>query len=305
MQAKHLTGIHELSIADVQEVLALSRAIKSRRSATARRWPASRWRYLRQAIDAHARLVPGGDRAARRSGAGARRQRAAARRGETVEDTAGVLSRYVDGIMARVFSHDDIVKLAANATVPVINGLSDLLHPCQAFAGLLHDAGALRRAARLEGDLRRRRNNVAHSLANGAAKLACTLTISTPGEKYAPQEEIIAAARKAGKATDAKISLVQDPAKAVRGARVVYTGRLDLDGPRAGGAAAPRRPRAYQRQRALFARAARTRSSCTACPPTAARRSPTRSPTHPRSVIFDQAENRLHTQKAIMVLLMS
>ena len=144
-------------------------------------------------------------------------------RGETIADTAKVLSRYVDGIMARVFAHQDILDLARHGSVPIINGLSDLLHPCQALA----DYYTLReRRGRLEGlkiayvgD----GNNVCHELMFGAVKLGMTVAVAAP-EGYDPNELIVkSATREAQKVRTPPPVVERDPMAAVRGADVVYT----------------------------------------------------------------------------------
>ena len=115
-------------------------------------------------------------------------------RGETIEDTAKVLSRYVDGIMARTYSHDDIVALAKNATVPVINGLSDYTHPCQAMADYLT---IMEKKGQLQG-LKLAYigdgNNVCHSLLIGASKLGVNMSVATP-KHYEPSETIVKLAK--------------------------------------------------------------------------------------------------------------
>ena len=140
-------------------------------------------------------------------------------RGETLADTARVLSRYVHGIMARVFAHDDVVQLAEHATVPVINGLSDLLHPCQAVCDYLTMREHLGSLAGLRVAYLGDGNNVAHSLAYGAARLGVSLVIATPGGRYAPDEAVIARAREDAKETGASIEVVTDAKEAVGGAR--------------------------------------------------------------------------------------
>ncbi|MEK7746115.1 MAG: ornithine carbamoyltransferase, partial [Elusimicrobiota bacterium] len=142
-------------------------------------------------------------------------------RGETVADTARVLSRYLDGIMARVYKHSDILDLARHSSVPVINGLSDYSHPCQAVADYMT---LLEKRGRLEGltlayvgD----GNNVTHSLLFGGAALGVSVVCVTP-KGYEPSAKAVAAARALGKATGAKVEL-SNKLEAVRGADAVYT----------------------------------------------------------------------------------
>jgi ornithine carbamoyltransferase len=144
-------------------------------------------------------------------------------RGESAADTAKVLSRYVDGIMARVFSHQDLLDLARNATVPVINGLSDLLHPCQTLA----DYFTLReRKGTLEGlkiayvgD----GNNVCNELMMGAAKLGLSMAVAAP-EGYEPNPLIVKSAMREAQKSGASAPVVtRDPRAAASGADVIYT----------------------------------------------------------------------------------
>src|ERR671932_228870 len=138
-------------------------------------------------------------------------------RGEPVADTARVLSRYVDGIMIRTFAHAEVEELARHATVPVINGLTDLLHPCQVLADLLtirqHLGGYAGKRIAWVGD----GNNMANSWINAAYRLGFELSLACP-EGYDPDPEILARAR-----TAATVTLTRDPRAAVRGAHVVNT----------------------------------------------------------------------------------
>ncbi|MDH3525612.1 MAG: ornithine carbamoyltransferase, partial [Acidobacteriota bacterium] len=143
-------------------------------------------------------------------------------RGETVADTARVLSRYVDAIMARTFAHSDVVDLARYGSVPVINGLTDDLHPCQAMADYLtlqEEFGELRgRRIAYVGD----GNNVAHSLMFGAAKVGMDVAIASPAG-YEVREEYAAAARADAAAAGTRVLLSREPRAAVDGASAVYT----------------------------------------------------------------------------------
>ncbi len=139
-------------------------------------------------------------------------------RGETLADTARVLSRYVDAILIRTFAHDDVIEMAAEATVPVVNGLTDLLHPCQVMADLFtareefgDDLEALRVAWVGDG------NNMAHSWLNAAGRFGFKLRLACPAG-YEPDPEILARA-----ARRADVALVESPARAVEGALVVAT----------------------------------------------------------------------------------
>ena len=143
-------------------------------------------------------------------------------RGETLYDTANVLSRFLDGIMIRTFDHQDVLDLAKYGTIPIINGLTDLLHPCQALADLMtiqEHKGQLRglKLAYI-GD----GNNVAHSLMYACAKAGMDISIGTPAG-YECDKEIVANAVEDAKSMGSKVILTNDPIEAIRDADVVYT----------------------------------------------------------------------------------
>ena len=225
-------------------------------------------------------------------------------RGETVEDTARVLSRYVDGIMARVFANADIVQLAESATVPVINGLSDLLHPCQAICDyftIWQRFGTLKGVKVVYvGD----GNNVAHSLAYGAAKLGAHLVICTPEGTYEPNPAVIDQAQADAAETAATIELSNDPQAAVVGAQAVYTDVWTSMGQEEEAQKRRKDLAPFQVNSDLFGRADKDAIFMHCLPAHRNEEVTEEVADHPRSVIFDQAENRLHTQKAIMTLLM-
>jgi ornithine carbamoyltransferase len=306
MQAKHLTSIHELSPEDFQSILTLSKQVKAYpqrfRSALQGKTlamifqkPSTRTRVSFQ-VGVH---QLGG------VGLSLGQNELQLGRGESIEDTARVLSRYVDGIMARVFSHDDIIKLARYATVPVINGLSDLLHPCQAicdFFTVSEKFGDNLRGLKVVyvGD----GNNVAHSLAYAAAKLGAHLVIACPGNKYAPNEEVIALARADAAQSGAKIEVSTDPQQAVAGAKVVYTDVWTSMGQEEEAKQRRKDLAPFQVNAALFAKADKDAIFMHCLPAHRGEEVTNEVADHPRSVIFDQAENRMHTQKAVMILLM-
>ncbi|MBN1334595.1 MAG: ornithine carbamoyltransferase [Deltaproteobacteria bacterium] len=224
-------------------------------------------------------------------------------RGETIADTARVLSRYADGIMARVFAHADVVALAENASVPVINGLSDLLHPCQVLADLLT---IREKKGRLEGltlAFVGDGNNMAHSLLNGGARFGMHVRVSHPAG-YAPDVDVVAAARQAAAATGGSIHLTTDPREGVEGADVVYTDVWASMGQEKEAAERLARFRGFQVDAALM-RLARPDAVFLHCLPAHRGEEVTGEVIDgPASVVFDEAENRLHAQKAIMARLM-
>jgi len=219
---------------------------------------------------------------------------------ESVADVARVVSRYCDGIMARLFGHDLILELGQYATVPVINGLTDLLHPCQVMADcftILEHKGKIEPLKiAFIGD----GNNVANSWLNLAARLPLQLTLAIP-EGYEPDPEILNAARQAGKS---QIELVHDPKVAVKDADVIYTDVWASMGQEAEAAA---RKKAFQRFQVNQQLVAQANSSCIIlhCLPAHRGEEITDEVIDgPHSVVFDEAENRLHVQKAIMTKLM-
>jgi ornithine carbamoyltransferase len=225
-------------------------------------------------------------------------------RGETVADTARVLSRYVNGIMARVFAQEDVVELAKHATVPVINGLSDQLHPCQALADYFT---LLERRGKLDG-LKLAYvgdgNNVCHSLVMAGVKLGVAVVVAAP-PGYQPNPLIVkSAVREAQKAKTPEPQVVADPMQAVRGADVVYTDVWTSMGQEA---EADKRSRAFQGFMVTpqMMKAAGPQAVFMHCLP-AHRGEEVAAEVMdgPQSVVFDEAENRLHVQKAVMKLLM-
>jgi ornithine carbamoyltransferase len=221
-------------------------------------------------------------------------------RGESVADTARVLSGFVNGIVIRTFDHDEVVQLARFASVPVINGLSDLLHPCQALADLqtiqeeFGDDVEGRRVAWI-GD----GNNMANSWLNAAYRLGFELRLACP-EGYDPDPTILARAR-----TAAEVKLVRDPAEAAEGAHVVTTdvwasmGQEDEAAKRAGAF------RDFVVDRKLMDRAAPDAIFLHCLPAHRGEEVTADVIDGPSSRVFAEAENRLHVQKALLVELMA
>ena len=222
-------------------------------------------------------------------------------RGETVADTARVLGRYVDGIMARVFAHQDIVDLARHSGVPTINGLTDLLHPCQALADyftLLEKKGELK-GLRLAyvGD----GNNMAHSLLLGGAKLGVDVRIVCP-PGFEPDGEILSQARSDAAASAPEVT---NDLAGVDGADAVYTDVWTSMGQEAEAEERRRLFEPYRVDAELMARAAPGALFMHCLPAHRGDEVTDEVADSPSSVIFDEAENRLHVQKAILYLLMS
>jgi ornithine carbamoyltransferase len=225
-------------------------------------------------------------------------------RGETIADTAKVLSRYCDGIMARVYAHSDILTLAKHASVPVINGLSDFSHPCQGVADFLT---VLEHKGRLKGltlayvgD----GNNVAHSLLYGGAKVGVSVTIVCP-KGYEPQKAVVDGAAQDGRQTGASI-VVSNDISAVKGADVIYTDVWASMGQEKEHEERVRIFKPYQVNAALMALTGKSDALFMHCLPAHRGEEVTDEVVDsPNSVVFDQAENRLHAQKAILVSLMA
>ncbi|HEY8393897.1 MAG TPA: ornithine carbamoyltransferase [Thermaerobacter sp.] len=224
-------------------------------------------------------------------------------RGETIADTARVLSRYVDGIMIRAYSHGTVEELADAAEVPVINGLTDLYHPCQVMADLLtireHKGGLAGVTVAYVGD----GNNVAHSWLLGAAQFGLRLRVACPAG-YEPLPEIVARAQSIARQTGAEITVLRDPVEAVMGADVIYT---DVWASMGQEAEADQRRRVfapYQVNARLVAHAAGDYIFMHCLPAHRGEEVTAEIIDGPHSVVFDQAENRLHAQKAILAALL-
>jgi ornithine carbamoyltransferase len=220
-------------------------------------------------------------------------------RGEPIRDTARVLSRYVDGIMIRTFAHSTVEELARFASVPVINGLTDLLHPCQVMADCLTIQESF------GDDLRPRRvawvgdgNNMANSWLNAAYRFGFELRLACPQE-YRPDSAILERAR-----TAATVTLTADPAEAVAGADVVNTDVWTSMGQEQETADRARAFRGYHIDNALMGLAARDAIFLHCLPAHRGEEVADEVIEGPMSRVFDEAENRLHAQKALLVRLM-
>ncbi len=224
-------------------------------------------------------------------------------RGEPVKDTARVLSRYVDGIMIRTFSHDSVIELAKYATVPVINGLTDLLHPCQALTDIftILEKKEILKGRKLVyvGD----GNNMAHSLMYACAKVGMNMVCASP-KGYQPNAEILKNAQEDAKYTGATITVEEDMLSAAKGADVLYTDVWTSMGEEAEREARMKALHEYQINDELLA-VARPDAIVLHCLPAHRGEEITEAVIEgPHSAVFDEAENRLHVQKAIMALLM-
>lgn len=224
-------------------------------------------------------------------------------RGEPIKDTAAVLSRYLDGIMIRTFDHAEVEELAANSSVPVINGLTDLLHPCQVLADLLTIKEKLGRLEGLKVAYVGDGNNVAHSLLLGCSKMGINIYVGTPSQ-YRPMDKILKMARDNAVASGGSVHLLEDPAETVKDADVVYTDVWASMG----------QEEEKEKRKAIFSsyqvnskllELALPGALVMHCLPAYRGWEISADVLDGRqSVVVDQAENRLHAQKALMAMLM-
>ena len=225
-------------------------------------------------------------------------------RGETIHDTAKVLSRFLDGIMIRTFKQSDVEDLAKYGSIPIINGLTDLLHPCQILADLLtiqeHCGSLAGKKVAYVGD----GNNIAHSLLYGCAKCGMEIAVATPPE-YACDDEVVKNAMADAEKTGAKITITTDAKEAVSGADAVYTDTWVSMGQEDQKAEKIKSFSPYQVNGELFSYAKKDAIFLHCLPAYRGMEVTEEVIDGPNSAIFDEAENRLHAQKAVMVMLMS
>lgn len=224
-------------------------------------------------------------------------------RGETIYDTAKVLSRFLDGIMIRTFKHSDVTDLAKYGSIPIINGLTDDEHPCQAMADLFtiyehkHKLKGLKLAYIGDG------NNMAHSLLHACAKAGMDIAVASP-EGYTCSERIVEEARSAAKKSGSNVLMTNDPEEAISGADAVYTDTWVSMGQESEKAERIGIFMPYQVNKELFAKAKEDAIFLHCLPAYRGYEVTEDVIDGPQSVIFDEAENRLHAQKAIMVMTM-
>ncbi len=223
-------------------------------------------------------------------------------RGETIADTAKVISRFVDCIMYRAFDHRMMLDLAKNATVPVINALDDLEHPCQAVADLMTILERKKRFAGLKLAYVGDGNNVCNSLMLGSAIVGMDFISANP-EGYSPDQRLARKAAGIAKKKGSSINLVTDPKEAVKGADVIYTDTWISMGMEE---EAEQRLKVFQPYQVNASLVKRAKKDCIVmhCLPAHRGNEITDEVMDgPNSVVFDQAENRMHTEKAILLML--
>jgi ornithine carbamoyltransferase len=225
-------------------------------------------------------------------------------RGETIYDTAQVLSRYIDGIMIRTFKHTDVEDLAKYGNIPIINGLTDLMHPCQILADLftVYEHKGTLKGLKLAyiGD----GNNVANSLLHGCAKVGMDVAVAAP-KGFECDKGVIEEAQQTAKQSGSKIILTEDPVEAIKNADVVYSDTWISMGQEAEKEQRVKTFMPYQINTELFSKAKEDAIFLHCLPAYRGYEVTEEVIDGPQSVIFDEAENRLHVQKAIMALVMS
>ena len=224
-------------------------------------------------------------------------------RGESIYDTANVLSRFLDGIMIRTYKHSDVTELAENAAIPVINGLTDLLHPCQVLADLLT-------ISEYKGDLKGKKlcyvgdgNNMAHSLLYGCTKVGMDISVATP-DKYKCDETVMGNALKIAAETGSKVEFTNNPKQAMENADAVYTDTWVSMGMEAEKQQRIKDFAGFEVNRELMDIAKPDAMFLHCLPAYRGYEVSADVIDGKQSAIFDEAENRLHAQKAVMATLM-
>lgn len=307
LKGRDLLSIHELTVGEVEEILALAAELKAKQKAGIEHKLLSgktlgmifEKSSTRTRVSFETGMYQLGGQALFLSNRDLQLGR-----GEPIKDTARVLSRYLDGIMIRTYGHERVVELAEYADIPVINALTDLLHPCQVLTDLLtirehkgKNLKGLKMAYVGDG------NNMTNSYMCGCAKAGMEFVAATP-EDYRPDPEVTKLALEDAKATGASITLMTDPVEAVKGADIVVTDTWASMGQEEEHDARKKIFAPYQVNSELMAHADK-RAIVMHCLPAYRGEEITEEVLEANAdVIFDEAENRLHTQKAIMALLM-
>ena len=307
LKGKDMLSIHELSVDEVQEILTLAKELKAKQKAGVEHHLLKgktlgmifEKSSTRTRVSFETGMYQLGGQALFLSNRDLQLGR-----GEPIKDTARVLSRYLDGIMIRTFGHDRVEELAQWADIPVINALTDLLHPCQVLTDLLtiqehkgKNLKGLKMAYVGDG------NNMTNSYMYGCAKVGMTFVAATP-EDYRPDETVRKNAMEDAKQTGASISVITDPKEAVKGADIVVTDTWASMGQEDEHEARKKIFAPYQVNKDLMALADK-RAIVMHCLPAYRGEEITEEVLEANAdVIFDEAENRLHTQKAVMALTM-
>ncbi|MGB9629463.1 MAG: ornithine carbamoyltransferase [Thermodesulfobacteriota bacterium] len=224
-------------------------------------------------------------------------------RGESIADTARTLSRYVNGIMARVYHHQTILDLIQHSSVPVINGLSDFTHPCQGLTDLFTIYEKKGKFSGLKLAYLGDANNVAHSLIYGCSKVGLNITLGCP-ERFGPHPEVLSEARREAKKNGCEIVVTIDPREAVKDADIVYTDVWTSMGKEKEHEERVKRFKPYQVNSTLVKWAKKDYLFMHCLPAHRGEEVTDEVADSKNSIIFDQAENRLHTQKALLTLIL-
>ena len=225
-------------------------------------------------------------------------------RGESIYDTANVLSRYLDGIMIRTFKQSDVDDLAKYGTIPIINGLTDEMHPCQILADLQTIYEHKKKLEGLKLAYIGDGNNVAHSLLHGCAKVGMDIAIASP-KGYTCSEKYIDEAKAIAKLTGSKVIITEDPAEAIKDADAVYGDTWISMGQEEQKQEKLKTFMPYQINKQLYSNAKEDAIFLHCLPAYRGYEVTEEIIDGPNSVIFDEAENRLHAQKAVMATLMA
>jgi ornithine carbamoyltransferase len=225
-------------------------------------------------------------------------------RGESIGDTSRTLSRYVDGIMARVFAHQTILDLISFSGIPVINGLSDYSHPCQGLADLFTIYEKKGKLSGLKLAYIGDGNNVAHSLIYGCTKVGMNITLACP-KGYEPNPQVVSRGKEEAFKNGCEVKVIHDPKEAAQVADIIYTDVWASMGQEKERGKRVKIFRAYQVNQRLVKNAKEDYLFMHCLPAYRGVEVTDEVADSKNSVIFDQAENRLHTQKALLVLIMS
>lgn len=225
------------------------------------------------------------------------------KKSESVSDTAKVLSRYLDGIMIRTFDHQDVIDLAKYGSIPVINGLTDLHHPCQVLCDLFTVLEKRRTLRGLKLAYIGDGNNMAHSLLHGCSKVGMDIAIASPSG-YTPADFVVKESQENAKYMGSKIEILEDPIAAVKNADIIYTDVWASMGQEQEAADRKKKFMKYQVNPELVKHAKEDYIFMHCLPAHRGDEVVDEVCDSPNSVIFDEAENRLHVQKAVMALVM-
>ncbi len=222
---------------------------------------------------------------------------------EATKDIAKTLSRYLNGIAARTYSHQDIIDLGRNSTIPVINALSDLLHPCQALADVFTIKEKVKRSKNIKIAFIGDGNNVLHSLLFCCAKSGINLSISTP-KGYEPDRDILYEAKKEAERNRVSIVLEEDIRKCIQGADIIYTDVWASMGKESEKEKRLRDFQGFQINSKLLEDAKPNYLIMHCLPAHRGEEITDEVIDGPHSIVFDQAENRMHVQKALLIMLL-